>query len=78
MDPSSKLHLTRLRELIAAVRLEKSSLATEIASAATRPARRQFAIHRYSSLVNELRMAADELEKLIAAAKRSEGQRPLH
>jgi len=77
MDPSSKLHLTRLRELIAACRLEKSSLAIEIASPATSPTRKQYAVHRYSSLVNELRIAADELENLIAAAKRTETPRPL-
>jgi hypothetical protein len=75
MDSLNESGLTRLRAIFAATRLEKSSLAIEIASPVTSSARRQCALHPYSVLVNELRMTADEFEKLIAAAKRNEAKR---
>jgi hypothetical protein len=77
MDSLNKSDLTRLRATITHVRLEKSRLAAEIASSVTSSERRQHARHRYSALVQELRMTADELEKLIGAAKRAEAIRIL-
>jgi hypothetical protein len=65
----------RLRALITEVRLDKSRLAAAIASPSISPERRQQLIYRYSALVQELRMYADELEKLIAVARRSEYER---
>jgi hypothetical protein len=69
LDPFN--NLTHLRALLAAGRLEKSLLVQELASSATSPARRQKALHRYTGLIKELRMAADELEIHLAAAKRA-------
>jgi hypothetical protein len=75
MDSSSQIDLTRLRSTITLVRLEKSRLAAEITSSVTSSERRQYAVRRYSALVQELRMNADELEKIIGAAKRAEANR---
>jgi hypothetical protein len=75
MDSLNKSHLARLRSIVASARLEKSGLAAEIASPVTSSSRREFAIHRYSILVQDLRMSADELERLIAAAKGNESKR---
>jgi hypothetical protein len=77
MDSLTRSDLTRLRTIFAAARLEKSRLAAEIASSVTSSERRQYARHRFSALVRELRMTADELEKLIVAAKRAEAIRIL-
>lgn len=63
---------TNLRAVLVAGRLEKSSLAAEIASSGTPPARKQQAIRRYSSLVKELRMIALELREFLAANKLAE------
>jgi hypothetical protein len=38
----------------------------------------QYALRRYSFLVTELRMNADELGKIIAVAKRAEAKRTFH
>lgn len=77
MDNASKLRFTHLREVLAAGRLEKSGLVIEIASSDTTPRRKQQAIRRYSSLMKELRLTADELENLIAATKQSQAARDL-
>jgi hypothetical protein len=71
MDSLNKSDMTRLRAIIAAIRHEKSNLSTELASPLTSSTRRQYALRRYSTLVQELRMTADEFEKLIASAKRN-------
>jgi hypothetical protein len=78
MDSLNQTDLTRLRVTIAAVRLEKSRHAEDIASSTTSPERRRYAVRRYSALVKELRMNAGELEGLISAAKRAEAIRTLH
>jgi hypothetical protein len=78
MDSLNQTDLTRLRATIAAVRLEKSRHAEDLASPATSPKRMQYALRRYSFLVNELRMNANELEKIIAVAKRAEAKRTLY
>jgi hypothetical protein len=75
MDSLNKSGLTRLLATIAAIRLEKSSLATERASPVTSSARREYALRRSSALVQEMRMTAGELENVIAAAKRKEARR---
>jgi hypothetical protein len=75
MDALNQTDLTRLRATIAAARLEKSRRAEDIASSETSPERRQFAIRRHSALVHELRMNAEELKGIIAAAKRAEAKR---
>ena len=75
MDSLIQSDLTRLRAAVATARLEKFRLAAVIASSETSSDRRQYARRRYSFLVSELRMTADELEKLIRAAKRSEAKR---
>ena len=75
MDFLNRTDLTRLRTTIAAVRLEKSRHAEDIASSVTSPERKQYALRRHTALVNELRMNAEELEGLIAAAKRAEAKR---
>jgi hypothetical protein len=72
LDTSSKLQFTHLRAMIASGRLEKTGLANEIASSKTNPVRKEQAIHRYSRLIMELRMTADELENLIAVTKHAE------
>jgi hypothetical protein len=77
MDSLTRSDITRLRAIFTAARLEKSRLAAEIASSVTSSERRQHARHRYSALVQELRMTADELERLIGAAKRAEAIRIL-
>ena len=73
MDPSSKLQLAHLRAVIFAGRAEKTGLANEIASPDTSPGRKEQAVHRHSRLVKELRMAAGELEELLAATKLAMG-----
>jgi hypothetical protein len=78
MDSLNQTDLTRLRATIAAVRLEKSRHAEDIASSVTSPERRQYALRRHSALVHELRMNAEELEELIAKAKRAEAKRTPH
>jgi hypothetical protein len=46
-------------------------------SAVKQKRRRQYALRRHSVLVHELRMNAEELEGIIAAAKRAEAKKPL-
>ena len=75
VDLSSRIRLTHLRGVLVAGRLEKSSLANEIASCDTTPARKQWAIRRYSSLAKELQMTARELEVFLAATKEAEQPR---
>jgi hypothetical protein len=75
MDSIIQSDLTRLRATIAAVRLEKSRHAEDIASSVTSPERMQYALRRHAFLVNELRMNADELEKIIAVAKRAKAKK---
>lgn len=72
MDPSSRISLTHLREILVAGRREKSALANVIASSDTTPGQKQQAIHRYSSLVKELQMTALELREFLVANKDAE------
>jgi hypothetical protein len=72
MDSHNQPELTRLRATIAHVRLEKSRRAEDLASSVTSPERRRYALRRYPLLVQELRMTAVELEKIIAVARRNE------
>ena len=78
MDSLNQSDLSRLRATIAAVRLEKSRHAEDIASPVTSRERRRYALRRYSALKHELRMNAEELEGLIAAAKRAEARKALY
>jgi hypothetical protein len=78
MDSHNQSELTRLRATIATVRLEKSRRAEDLASSVTSPERRRYALRRYPLLVQELRMTAVELEKLIAVARRNEYERHRH
>jgi hypothetical protein len=78
MDSLNQTDLTRLRATIAAARLEKSRRAEDLASPLTSPQRRQYALRRHSVLVHELRMNAEELKGIIAAAKRAEAKRTLY
>jgi hypothetical protein len=71
MDATSRLELTHLRARIAAGRLEKTGLVKEIAALTTNPRRKEQAVHRYSRLIKELRLSADDLENLIAKTKPS-------
>jgi hypothetical protein len=75
MDASGKLQLTHLRTLLSDGRAEKTALAKEIASSLTSPGRKEQAVHRYSRLIRELRMIADELEVLLAAEKLAEASK---
>ena len=72
MDTSVKLQFAHLRARLATGRLEKASLANEIVSTDTTPGRKEKAVHRYSRLIAEMRMIADELEILVAATKLAE------
>ena len=78
MDYLLRSDLARLRAIITHIRLEKSRLAAVIASSVTSSERRQYAVYRYSLLVQELRMTADELEKLIGAARRAQAKKDLY
>jgi hypothetical protein len=75
MDLPDRNRLSRLRAVLAGGRLEKASLMTEIESSYTTPARKLFATRRYSTLMNELRMAANELESVLAVYKKAEQTR---